>query len=192
MVDCDLSVPTMPCSTHYDGNINHAVNNLVIRRPLGWMEELDKLQDMATLSIPSASQTELSQTEFQVRFRQISPGVILPQQVIYNSFATEFNLFIQALMFVNEQRLTKTQKIYQLLKILKYLTGSSTSSYKIKYAVHETFWYKEPLTETVGDDLKKVIEHELMHGSFNSVRKDLKDLGITGIVLHKDSVEFQG
>ena len=68
----------MPCSTPYDGSINDVANYLINERPKGWLGELEKLQDMSAFG---NSDRKLSQKEFQIRFRHISPQVVLPQQV---------------------------------------------------------------------------------------------------------------
>ena len=86
MIDCDLSVPTMPCSTYYNGNISHASQYLSTTRPKGWQEEIEKLQDLSA----NANRLEkMDRKVFQVRFRQISPGVVLPQQVKSLCFSYE-------------------------------------------------------------------------------------------------------
>ena len=77
-IDCDLSLPTIPSSTRYDGNISKVSNYLEKMKPKGWLEELGKLQDMRA---EGGAIRLIDQTEFQVRFRHISPGIILPQQV---------------------------------------------------------------------------------------------------------------
>ena len=77
-IDCDLSLPTIPSSTRYDGSPSDAATYLQKMKPKGWLEELGKLQDMGG---EAGAFQLIDQTEFQVRFRHISPGVILPQQV---------------------------------------------------------------------------------------------------------------
>ena len=77
-MDCDLSVPTMPTPNLYDGGINNAAQYLIKNRPNGWREELGKLQNM---SESRDSCNKLDQKAWQVRFRHISPGVVIPQQV---------------------------------------------------------------------------------------------------------------
>ena len=46
-------------------------------RPVGWMEEIAKLQDL------SGSYVKPEVTNWPVKFRLISPGVVLPRQVRY-------------------------------------------------------------------------------------------------------------
>ena len=77
-IDCDLSLPTIPSCTRYDGSPSDAAIYLHKMKPKGWLEELGKLQDMRA---ESGAIELFDQTEFQVRFRHISPGIILPQQV---------------------------------------------------------------------------------------------------------------
>ena len=77
-IDCDLSLPTIPSSTRYDGIPSDVETYLENMKPKGWLEELGKLQDMKA---EAGAILLNNQTEFQVRFRHISPGIILPQQV---------------------------------------------------------------------------------------------------------------
>ena len=78
IVDCDISLPTIPCSTKYDGSIIDVQSYLEEHRPKGWLGEFEKLQQ---LDSQRKNPRKSDQQTWQVRFRQISPGVILPQQV---------------------------------------------------------------------------------------------------------------
>ena len=78
LIDCDLCLPTFASSTRYDGNIVDVTKYLEAERPKGWIQETAKLQDMGGHAFDPRL---FEQKEFQLRFRQISPGVILPQQV---------------------------------------------------------------------------------------------------------------
>ena len=69
----------MPCPTPYDGSIGDAVDFLIEKRPRGWKEELGKLKAMETASTDLYN---LEKNDWPIRFRHISPGVVLPQQVI--------------------------------------------------------------------------------------------------------------
>ena len=77
-MDCDISLPTIPCSTKYDGNIIDVRKYLIKHRPKGWLGELEKLQNLIS---QAENPNKSDQQTWQVRLRQISPGVILPQQV---------------------------------------------------------------------------------------------------------------
>ena len=83
LIDCDLCLPTFASSTRYDGSITDVLKYLQAERPKGWIQETAKLQDMGYLAgDPQQGDPRFfEQKEFQLRFRQISPGVILPQQV---------------------------------------------------------------------------------------------------------------
>ena len=69
----------MPCSTPFNGSPNAAAQFLIERRPQGWKEELAKLKDMSGARFDP---TKLKQKDWPIRFRHISPRVVLPQQVI--------------------------------------------------------------------------------------------------------------
>ena len=99
----------------------------------------------------------------------------------------------QALLFVDENSLAGSRKlIYSLMKMMKYFTAAPVTSYKLKFSVHSTFHNKEPAADDLGNSLKKVMEHEEIRGSFGSVRKELKELGVEKIALHRDSLDFIG
>ena len=76
------------------------------------------------------------------------------------------------------------------MKILKYLTDAKTTSYKMKYAVHDTFDNTEPTEEGLGENLKKVLDHREIRGCFESVREELKEIGIEKIVLGAHNIYF--
>ena len=75
---------------------------------------------------------------------------------------------------------------------MKYFTAASVTSYNLKFAVHNTFHNQEAAADDLGNSLMKVMNYHEIRGSFRSVRKELKDLGIEKIVLHPDTVDFQG
>ena len=94
---------------------------------------------------------------------------------------------------MDEKTLEGTRKkLYQLLKVIKYCTGSTAKSYECKFAIHMTFLNIEPKEEHLGLSLMKAMEHHLIKGSFDGVRKELRDVGIEDIVLRENCVEFLG
>ena len=78
MVDCDLNVPTIPTSTPYDGRIDEVKRYLETYKPVGWMEEMGKLEGMTAAG---ASLHMIGQESWQVKMRQISRDTVLPRQV---------------------------------------------------------------------------------------------------------------
>ena len=66
------------------------------------------------------------------------------------------------------------QKVYVLLKIIKYCTGSSAKSYQCKFAVYMVFLTKDPSSYKIGDAIRDVINYTTIRGMFNSVNLDLK------------------
>ena len=79
-----------------------------------------------------------------------------------------------------------------MLKLIKFLTGAKVTSYKLKLALHETFWNTEPTNDGLGTNLLKVMQHKEIRGSFESVRDELNKLGIDKIVLNPDNICFEG
>lgn len=72
----DLCCPSLRTSNidSYDGSINSYSDFLVSTRPVGWREELSKLESMVSANgRPGVTRS--------VRIRCISPGVIIPSQV---------------------------------------------------------------------------------------------------------------
>ena len=74
----------MPCPTPYDGSIDDAASFLINERPRGWKEELGKLKNMAS----AANNPNKLDRDWPIRFRLISPGVVLPQQVVMTLFVS--------------------------------------------------------------------------------------------------------
>ena len=77
-MDCDLNVPTIPTSTPYDGRITEVQRYLETHRPIGWTEEMGKLEAMEAAA---ASFHMIVQESWQVKMRQISRDTVLPRQV---------------------------------------------------------------------------------------------------------------
>ena len=75
-LDMDLNCPSLKTKNveQYDGTIENYYRYLVENRPVGWLEELAKLEDMAS----AQSHAGVSRS---VRIRCISPGVVIPSQV---------------------------------------------------------------------------------------------------------------
>ena len=72
----DLNCPSLSTSNidSYDGSINSYRTFLLSSRPVGWREELGKLEDMTSAGYrPDVTRS--------VRIRCISPGVVIPSQV---------------------------------------------------------------------------------------------------------------
>ena len=75
-LDMDLTAPNFSTSNidSYDGSITSYESFLRTSRPVGWREEMSKLEDMASAgAAPGVSRS--------VRIRCISPGVVIPSQV---------------------------------------------------------------------------------------------------------------
>ena len=72
----DLCCPSLKTSNidSYDGSPNSYEKFLKTSRPVGWREEMSKLEDMfRAQSYPGVTRS--------VRIRCISPGVVIPSQV---------------------------------------------------------------------------------------------------------------
>ena len=75
-VDCDLNVPSLKTSNseEYDGSPFDYLDYLEMERPVFWREEMSKQEDMSSARfLPGVIRS--------VRFRAITPDVVLPSQV---------------------------------------------------------------------------------------------------------------
>ena len=75
-LDMDLTAPNFSTSNidSYDGSTNSYEEFLMASRPVGWREEMSKLENMFTAQAnPRVTRS--------VRIRCISPGVVIPSQV---------------------------------------------------------------------------------------------------------------
>ena len=189
-LDCDLNVPTMPCNTRYDGSIGDIESYLEKERPINWTDELSKLQVMTAAG---KSGSQLKKDNWPVKFRLINPSTVLPRQVRDLLWQEFYTLVLQALLFMTTHTFCGVRKdIYVLMKILKYVTGSSVKSYECKYAVHEVFKNKEPNSDKLGDALNEVMQFQTIRGQFESVHDDLKNYGVTKVVIGDNALDFVG
>ena len=76
-IDCDV-VPTIPCGTRYDGGIVATSRYLRTERPVGWVEEYSKLEDMTHAQ---SSPNRINSDSWQIRFRLVNRDTVLPRQV---------------------------------------------------------------------------------------------------------------
>ena len=77
-IDCDINIPTIPTSTRYDGGTLGVRRFLETVKPVGWVEELNKLE-----SIAGAEYTPhlIGADSWQVKMRMINRDTVLPRQV---------------------------------------------------------------------------------------------------------------
>ena len=76
-IDCDLNVPTVPCSTPYDGHTQATTDYLVNTKEVNWIDEESKLQSMKEI----AHSSNKGKDEWQIKFRLINQDTVLPRQV---------------------------------------------------------------------------------------------------------------
>ena len=77
-IDVDLNCPTWPTHTRFDGFINDAAQYLLKERPVGWLEELSKLEMMESAA---GHYHLLTAKTWPVKFRLINRDTVLPSQV---------------------------------------------------------------------------------------------------------------
>ena len=77
-VDCDINIPTIPTSTRYDGSIRDVHKYLRRVQPVGWLEEMSKLENMSSASNSSHL---IGADSWQVKMRMINRDTVLPRQV---------------------------------------------------------------------------------------------------------------
>ena len=82
-------------------------------------------------------------------------------------------------------------EVYVLLKVLKYCTGSSATSYKVKFAVQQVFMNKEiESMDELGAAIKEIIHYHTIRGKFSSVHPDLAAEGITRVEVGEEGLHF--
>ena len=80
---------------------------------------------------------------------------------------------------------------YVLLKVLKYCTGSSATSYKVKFAVQQALLNKEiESMDDLGAAIKEIIHYDTIRGKFSSVHPDLAAEGITRVEVGEEGLHF--
>ena len=92
-----------------------------------------------------------------------------------------------------DDRVLRGQKLhaYVLLKVLKYCTGSSATSYKVKFAVQQVLLNKEiESTNELGAVIKEIIHYDTIRGKFSSVHPDLAAEGITKVEVGEEGLFF--
>ena len=189
VISCNLNVPYLPCNSRYRGTLIDAQKYLINIRPSGWLKQLEMLQ----FKRGEISNTQvIGPSDLQIGLRHISREVVFPEQV-EDHFDKSKCLHIKIYSFHGGPTLRgMKRKIYALLKVIKYITSSSTPDKKMKFAVFETFQHKNPEEVDIGAGLKKVLEHYMIRYSFDSLNKHLKNLGIEILVLCQDGVKFVG
>ena len=82
-------------------------------------------------------------------------------------------------------------EVYVLLKVLKYCTGSSATSYKFKFAVQQALLNKEiENMDKLGAAIRKIIHYFTIRGKFSSVHPDLTAEGITRVEVVEEGLHF--
>ena len=85
----------------------------------------------------------------------------------------------------------RKREAYVLVKVLKYCTGSSATSYQCKFAVQQVFMNKNIETfEELGSAIKEIIHHKTIRGKFSSVHPDLAAEGITRVEVGEEGLHF--
>ena len=74
MVDCDINVPTIPTNSSYDGGVDEVKEGLSKVRPVGWLEESGKQEDLRSAYV--------EQYKGHVKMRRVNRGCVLPRQVV--------------------------------------------------------------------------------------------------------------
>ena len=78
-----------------------------------------------------------------------------------------------------------------MLKILKYCTGSSATSYQCKFVIDHEFKNKNiESMEELGAAIKEIIHCKTIRGKFSSVHPDLAAEGITRVEVGEEGLHF--
>ena len=106
----------------------------------------------------------------------------------------------QSILFLNEYTLRGKRDVYILVKILKWLTASTSKSFQCKYAAHSALlnkWRTKGISDNeLGGAVQDVIHHHTIRGKFDSVHPDLQAEGVTkvevgdhGLTFHRDLLQ---
>ena len=77
------------------------------------------------------------------------------------------------------------------MKVLKYCTGSSATSYKVKFAVQQVFPNRDiERVDELGAAIKEIIHNKTIRGKFSSVHPDLAAEGITRVEVGEEGLHF--
>ena len=80
---------------------------------------------------------------------------------------------------------------YVIMKILKYCTGSSATSYQCKFAVQQVFVNRNiDSLEELGGAIKETTQFSSIRGMFSSVHADLAAEGIIGVKVGEKGLYF--
>ena len=80
-------------------------------------------------------------------------------------------------------------RVYVLVKILKFCTGSSVKSYQCKFAISRIYRDLSDVEE-LGNLIKKVIHYYTLRGKFASVHPELRREGIIRVDVGKKGLHF--
>ena len=175
-VDCDLNVPTIPCGTDYDGGVLEIREFLQKTRPVNWVDEWLKVEDMMSAK---GMQHMGKQESWQIKFRLINPNTVLARQ---------------SLLFMSDVTLQRRKRqVYMLIKILKACTASPAKSFQCKYAVNMVLLNRQGTMidmMELGPTVREVIHYFTIRGKFAAVHPDLHELGILRIEVGDKGITF--
>ena len=102
------------------------------------------------------------------------------------------HFMFQTILFLNESTLLGAKlKVYVLIKILKFCTGSTAKSYHCKYAVSEVLGNRRNLSsKKLGSVLKEVLDHHTLRGKFCSVHPGLVQEGVDRVEVGVEGLHF--
>jgi len=173
-IDCDINIPTIPTCTRYDGRFDAARDYLTIARPVGWLQEFSKLDDMRSAQ---NSPDYFGAESWQVKMRMINRDLVLPRQ---------------SLLFLNDSTLRGLKlSVYVLIKILKYSTGSSAKSYQCKFTINDVLQNRDVSErEELSKVIQEVIHFYTLRGKFSSIHPELGREGIIRVEVGKEGLHF--
>merc|ERR1711971_1235486 len=173
-IDCDINIPTIPTCTRYDGRFDAARDYLTIARPVGWLQEFSKLDDMRSAQ---NSPDYFGAESWQVKMRMINRDLVLPRQ---------------SLLFLNDSTLRGLKlSVYVLIKILKYSTGSSAKSYQCKFTINDVLQNRDVSErEELSKVIQEVIHFYILRGKFSSIHPELGREGIIRVEVGKEGLHF--
>ena len=80
--------------------------------------------------------------------------------------------------------------VYVLIKILKFCTRSTTTSYQCKFGTNSVLKNQEVAAEELGKAIQDVIHYKTLRGKFSSVHPELRREGIVRVDVGEQGLHF--
>ena len=106
-------------------------------------------------------------------------------------YTNVLTFFIQSLLFLNNATLHGLKlRVYVLIKILKFCTGSSAKSYQCKFGISHVLKNQVVAAEDLWKAIQEVIHYQTLREKFSSVHPELRREGIVRVDVGEKGLHF--